>query len=363
MTERLVRHTLGALLIVVCGRLYAQETAKPAVADDLALLQQAYNARNQTDGDALRQRVESRFTDLSTDFEQLIAADQGQRALDFAVPFAFFLSHANQQKRALEVLDRALRLPAAQTATSVRAKALYDAGVLAFRQRDQSRSRALNEDSLRVAQRIGDKQAEASALIGLSRIALREHDYATVKKEAHEAADLRRQAGNDAGATAAMHMVAAALRMEGSDAQAEKFYDSTLAADRAAGDKSGVAGEQYNLGCVYLHQSRVAKAQEMFVNALREYRSENEESGVAYCLNGFAAIAAVKKQPARAAKLYGAAASILDRLGITLDPDDQLDWDRYTDRARRQMKDARFDREFQSGRGLTVDQAVALAMQ
>jgi len=363
MTTPLIRGIFGAILAPGFIRLYAQDAEKRSAADDLAFLQQAFTARTQPDAEQWRQRVEARLSDLSADLDQLIAGDQGERALQFAVPFAYFLAHANQQKRALEVLTRALQSPSAQAATSARANALYDAGLLAFRQRDQGRSRALNEESLRIAREIGDDAAAATALIGLSRIALREHDYKTVKKYAQEAADIRHKLGNEAGSTSAMHIVAAALRMEGNDGQAEKFYESTLATYRAAGDKSRVAGEQYNLGCVYIHQNRLAKALKMFTTAMHEYRAENDEAGIAYCLNGFAAVAAVEKEPVRAAKLYGAAAAILERLGITLDPDDQLDWDRYTDMARRQTKRVRFDREFELGRALTIEQAVAIAMR
>lgn len=363
MTPQLGRALVGTILAASVIHLCAQGIAKPSAADDFAFLQQAYTARMQPDAEQWRKQVEDKFADLSGDFDTLTATDQGARALQFAAPFAYFLAHANQQKRALDVLTRALNLPTAQAPTSVRAKALYDAGILAFRERDQVRSRALNEDSLRVARQIGDDADAAAALIGLARIALREHDYHTVKKYAHEAADIRHKLGNEAGSTSAMHLVAAALRMEGHDQEAEKFYQSTLATYIAAGDKSRVAGEQYNLGCVYVHQNRLTKAREMLTSALHEYRGENDEAGIAYCLNAFAAVAAVEKEPVRAAKLYGAAAAILERLGIVLDPDDQLDWDRYTDVARRQIKRVRFDRELQEGRTLSVDQAVTIAMQ
>ena len=345
------------------AQLAAQQPVQPPAADAFTVLQQAYAARNQPDAPQWQERVEGRFADLTRDFDALVAADQGARALEVATPLAYFLARANQQRRALDVLTRALNLPGARVPTSTRAKALYDAGVLAFRARDQVRSRALNEESLRVARQAGDGAAAASALIGLSRIALREHDYATVKRYAHEAADIRHKLGDEPGSISAMHMVAAALRMEGHDGEAEKFYRETLASYVATGDRSRVAGEQYNLGCVYLHQERLAEAREMLTSALHEYREENDEAGMAYCVNGFAALAAVEKAPVRAAKLFGAAAAILDRLGITLDPDDQLDWDRYTAVARRQIERARFDRAFQEGRALSVDQAGAIALE
>lgn len=349
-----MRYFLTIFLLVSAAVAFGQTP------DDLAFLEKAYAARTAPDAADWKDQVVARFGQLTASFDALLANKRGGEALRFAVPFAYFLSSANQQKQALDVLTRALTAPGAQAATSDREHALYNAGVLAFRQGEESKSQELNQESLAVARKLGDPAGEASALIGLSRIALRHHQYKRVIANAEKAAALRRGIGDERGSVGAMHMVAAAERMQGNDERAQRIYETTLENFRAAGNESGVIGELYNLGYVHLHQKHVAKAEELFGGALKAYAAEKDDASVAYCLAAFGAVAAVKKDGVRAAQLYGAASATLDRLGIKLDPDDQLDWDRYTALARRESN-GKFESEFQRGRTLTLDEAIALA--
>ena len=349
-----MRYFLTTVLLVSAPAVFGQTS------DDLAFLEKAYAARTAPDAADWKNQVEAKFGQFKASFDALLANNRGEEAVRFAVPFAYFLSSANQQKQALDVLTRALSAPGAQAATSDREHALYNAGLLAFRQGDESKSRQLNEESLNVARKVSDPAGEAAALIGLSRIALRHHEYKTVIADAEKAAELRRGIGDERGSIGAMHMVAAAERMQGNDERAQHIYESTLENFRTAGNESGAIGELYNLGYVHLHQKHLAKAEDLFGDALKAYASSKDDASVAYCLAAFGAVAAVKKDGVRAAHLYGAAAATLDRLGIKLDPDDQLDWDRYTALARRELN-GKFESEFQRGRTLTLEEAIALA--
>lgn len=353
---------LSALATSVCPVRAGNPPLSSALQESIDFLQQAYQSRTKPDAEEWKRRVEAKHADLTAKLDWLIANNRGEDALRFVVPFAYFLSVGNQQKQAIDVFTRVLQLPGARPATALRAQALYDAGLLAFRQRDQARSRALNQESLEIGRQLGDGAATPTALIGLSRVALREHDYKKVKAYAQEAAEIRGKLGNEAGRISAMHMIAAASRMEGADAEAQQIYETTLATYRATGERRRAAGELFNLGYVHLHQNQPAKALERFNEALQEYRATNDEAGIAYCLTGFAALAAIQKQAERAAELYGAAAVILERLGITLDPDDQLDLERYSKVARDQIKNTDYEAAYARGKTLTMDQAVTLAL-
>jgi len=353
-----------ATVLIVFGVCQAGVLAQEQtnVRENLAFLEEAYAGRTKPEAQEWKPRVQAKQADLARDLEWLIANDRGEEALRFVIPYAYFRRSANQPDQAFDALTRVLQLASAQADRSTRARALYDAGVLAFRRNDQARSRTLNDESLAIARRLGDDAAAANALIGLSRIALRDHDYKIVKARAQEAADLRQKLGDGSGRISAMHMVAAAWRMEGSDAKAQELYESTLANYSAHGDKSAVAGEMFNLGYVHLHQNHVARATKLFRDALTEYRAEKDDGGIAYCLTGFAAVAATRRDANRSAELYGAAGAMLERLGIKLDPDDQLDWDRYTELARRRLTAGAYAADYQRGHAMNAEQAIALAL-
>ena len=71
--------------------------------------------------------------------------------------------------------------------SAARARALYAAGLLAFRAGEQEESRTRNEQALALARELGDPEAEALALVGLSRVASREGDFVRVREFAAQA--------------------------------------------------------------------------------------------------------------------------------------------------------------------------------
>ena len=74
------------------------------------------------------------------------------------------------------------------------------------------------------------------------------------------------------------------------------------------------------------------------------------------------AAAAERHDGATAARLYGALDTAMEKLAIVLDPDDQLDFDRYSMLAREQLGVIEFERLRAEGRRLSVDDALNVAL-
>jgi hypothetical protein len=67
------------------------------------------------------------------------------------------------------------------------------------------------------------------------------------------------------------------------------------------------------------------------------------------------------KAKSRSAKLDGAARKLLAASGVTLDPDDQYELDRYGAKARKQLGDAAYSRALAQGEALSLVDALRLA--
>ena len=76
-----------------------------------------------------------------------------------------------------------------------------------------------------------------------------------------------------------------------------------------------------------------------------------------------AAIAAGTNQPERAAKLSGAAQAILDTSDYQILPFDRAEFDRHIHIAREQIGEAPFEALVAEGRAMTIEQAVAYALE
>lgn len=202
--------------------------ARERAREHLALVEQAYAGRDGDRAGEVRARVKGEESNLEHSLDWFVQNGEGNEALRFVIGMNFFWTTFGEVQKARQRLSQVLEMPSAAPPTELRAEALYDAGVAAFRQGDDDASRALNDESLAIGRRLDDKSTTARALIGLSRIALRHHDYAAVRRNAEEALRLQQASASASGEMTAVHMLAAAARMEGDTASASKFYELTL---------------------------------------------------------------------------------------------------------------------------------------
>ncbi len=356
-TVALVAGLLGAR----CTPPLAYTIVPAPVTADLALVEHAAATRASAEGGAWAARVAARADTMDNSLRWYIAAGRVSDALRFAAGMSRFWFMEGRMNTGRQLIAAALALPDSAAQRAVRARAWYEAGLLAFRQRDQEASRSANEQSLRIATEIADTAAMARALIGLSRVELRAGAYDSVRAHAAEAAALLTQAGDARGAIAASHMVAAVNRMTGRDNDASSLYERTLALYRSQSNESGVAGELMNLAYVRLHQGRRADALSLLRDGLGRFVALHDETSEEFALAAFAAVAADAGDAEDAAKLYGAALKLLSASSVTLDPDDQYELDRYSAIARKRLGDAAYNRALAQGEALTLGDALRLA--
>ncbi len=354
----------SALLAGACTTRPARTEVPARVVADLALVERAAAARVSGDAGeagAFAERVAARADTMDTSLRWYITAGQVSDALRFATAMSPFWRTQGRMDAGRQLIAAVLALPDSAVQHRARARAWYESGLLAFRQRDQEASRRANEQSLRIATEIADTAAIAQALVGLSRVELRAGAYDSVRAHAGAASALLTQTGDTLGAIGPSHMVAAVNRMTGRDSEAASLYDRTLARYRLQSDEAGVAGELMNLGYVRLHQGRRADARSLFRESLGRFVTLHDETSQEFLLAAFAAVAADAGDAANAAKLYGAARKLLSASGVTFDPDDQYELDRYGAKARRRLGDAAYARALAKGQALTLADALRLA--
>ena len=220
----------------------------------------------------------------------------------------------------------ALGAPGAESVPIWRARVLYADGVFAFRAGDQARSRARNDEALRVARDAHDARGECDALTGLARVALRDGRYGDVVDLALLARERARTAGDADGEAAPLHLHAAGVRLQQNYAAARGLYLESLDLNVSLGNAAWVAMEQHNLGWVELHLGNLDEAEARFRE--RDAAAAGDAYGDAWSSLNWAAVAAARGEAAEAKRLLAAGAQALETLGVALDPDDrsELDW-------------------------------------
>ncbi|HXM19172.1 MAG TPA: hypothetical protein VN934_10265 [Candidatus Tumulicola sp.] len=221
------------------------------------------------------------------------------------------------------VLSLALDAPGAGDPSPARARVLYADGLFAFRKGNQERSRARNEEALRVARAAFDPRGECDALTGLARVALRDGDYARVAEFAEEARRRAQAAGDREAEAGPLHLLAAGIRLGGDYGRARDLYAESLELNRGLGKAAWVTMELHNLGWVELHLGDVKTAASRFRE--RDSGPEEDAQSRAWRNLNWAAVAAARGDELEARRLFAEGKEALANLGMALDPDDKFE--------------------------------------
>lgn len=253
-------------------------------------------------------------------------------------------------------------LAVAEGTTGDRARAARGAGTLAFRQGDNDDAERLFEESLRLAEELGDGPLVVSALTDLSRIALRRHDYAGVRRNAERGRVLARELGDKAAGRGPLHLLAAAARMEDDLDEARRLYSESIELNRELGNVQNVAGEYHNLGHVELHAGDVERARELFRQGLDLARELKHMYLLPYCVADVGVLAAAEGDFERAARFLAAGYAAFEATGAVPDPDDEVEFAAALSRVRESLDEAALAAAWEAGKSLSLDDAAEEAV-
>jgi len=160
-----------------------------------------------------------------------------------------------------------------------------------------------------------------------------------------------------------LNMLGELSRIQGDYDRAGKFYEENLEILR--GLQIRPAAPTFNLAWVSLHRGDHRKAKVLFEESLRLYAEEDNKNGMENCVWGFAALLGTTGNPNQAARLFGAAEALLEGVGIRrrMDTSDQKEFDHYVAAVRTQLDEAAFAKAWAEGRAMTMEQAIAYALE
>jgi tetratricopeptide (TPR) repeat protein len=140
-------------------------------------------------------------------------------------------------------------------------------------------------------------------------------------------------------------------------AQAQAYYEESLSIYQ-----EGRHWESAHLAYVLLRQGALARAREVFAESQLRFQALGSKTGVVYALEGMASLAVAEGRWSKAAQLFGWA----DATRVTLDDRrplvEQADVDRDLATVQAHLDDASFAQAWAAGQALTMEQAVACAL-
>jgi non-specific serine/threonine protein kinase len=250
-------------------------------------------------------------------------------------------------------------------------------GEEALRRGDYALAHTVMEESLRVFQELGSKSGIAMSLSELGWLALSQGDYLAARSRLEESLALRREMGYRGGMAIALNLLGDVALRQGNYQQAKALIDKSLALRKELGSKSGIAWSLQNLGYLAQHQGDYRQAAALFEESLVLFVELGNKIGIAECLEGLASVAAAEgplgagtserhalgSKAERAVRLLGGAEALREVASTPLPPYRRADYDRDIALVRAQLDDSALASAWEAGRAMTIEQAVAYALE
>jgi predicted ATPase/DNA-binding SARP family transcriptional activator len=296
-------------------------------------------------------------------------------------------------------LDWALAAPEGAPA-EVRAKGLQGSGMLAHLQCEYPAAVRRLEGALALYRELGDRRGAAGILSSLGSVAREQSRYARARELQTEALAEFEALGDRPGMAGARDSLGFAAWLEGDFATATAECTQALAAFTELGDAEGAAGAECYLGVAAMYRGEheaaaaaLARSRELaeqvgfregvawalhergllavrrgepgaaalLHEALDIHRDLGDRWRMASVLDDLAAAALTEQppDPARAARLLGAAQRIREAIGTAVAPCERADHARTEASARAALGEAAFSSHFQAGAAEPLDDVLA----
>ncbi len=266
--------------------------------------------------------------------------------------------------------QRASFLPSTPSYSTLRATALDTLGILYQWQGDLEAAQPRLEESVALFRELGDKAGLADALSSYGMLFVLRGDLERAAPLLDESLMLWRELGNRGGITQSLFFLGNVAYLQGDGRRAKALWEESLIGKRAAGETWMIANLLANLAMVALDQSDDRQAETQLTESLILLRQMGEKWQIVHTLEVFARLAAEQGQQSdnrqglllRSARLFGAAEALRERLDTQVMEFQRYSHERGITALRAQFDERTLALEWAAGRAMTLDQAVACAL-
>jgi predicted ATPase/DNA-binding XRE family transcriptional regulator len=241
--------------------------------------------------------------------------------------------------------------------------ALAMLGFVAMHRGEMAMAERALAEAVAVGRAIGDMLILALALGGHSVVLLAQGDVATAHAECEESVRLARAAGAPWATAQCLRGLARIAAYTDHWSEARACCREALVLFRELGDQYMVNVAHSELAHMERRAGNLDAAQRLYQQSIAVLQELGQRSAIAYQLECFAFIARAQDQLAHAARLFGAAEALREALGTPLTGLERSEYDREVAGLRGQMDAEAYASSWAAGRALSLEQAIAEALQ
>jgi len=255
-----------------------------------------------------------------------------------------------------------LAVPGAEAPTVGRARALWHAAWLAFHQADYAAGRSLAKESAQIHRRMNDLRGVGRALVVQALAEANLDNTSTARSLLEESVAIARKEGN-------RFELAIALGNLGGVVQSEGDYEAAAALRGEAASIAREIGDRESLGTALAGLASLARLRGSHEESAALWKEDlvvSSEIGHRWitlrALAGLAGAACLAGDHGRAARIFGAVEAVREAAGTRELPGWRAINDRDVADARAAIGDKAFSAAWADGQGMSLEQAVAYAL-
>lgn len=250
-------------------------------------------------GEWLR-RLTAESDNLRAALSWALETGRSEDALRMAAALARFWNLRGHLTEGRQWLDQALeRVEEAELATQ--AKALHQAGELAWRQGDYASTEECQRESLFRYRQLADQSGISQALVGLGRVAHEQGRLDEAEQLFTESLEIERSVGNGRGTAVALGNLGEVMLEQGDPQGARDYLQQSLDILRELGDRSAECNVLNNLGYVASVQGEIEDARAYLHESLSVAREIDDKRNVVMALGNLGNLAMEESHWDRAA--------------------------------------------------------------
>jgi len=234
---------------------------------------------------------------------------------------------------------------------------------LSVNHNDLERSKSFLYESLGLYRELGNIAGIAFCLELLALRAMWGGDFSSSTQWLDEAMAIHRQLGNLAQETWALSNYGRLSFWQGDYQKACTYYEEVLTLAEKIGEYLLSIWTRANLSYALLRQGDLQKANEMFGLCIQQFQKANILIGVVYVIEGLASLNIQLGQVGNAVQLYAWTDGMREKMGDHRPPVEQNSVERDLAVIHSQLNDEEFASLSVEGHAMTVEQAIALALE
>jgi predicted ATPase/Tfp pilus assembly protein PilF len=242
-------------------------------------------------------------------------------------------------------------------------RVLGNLGTVASDMGDYARAESLHEEALAIDRELGDRRGLAYNLGNLGVMAFYMGDDARATRFYQESLDLHRELGDKHSVAVTLNNMGDVARMQGQMERAEKLYEQSLEQIRDLEGRHIQAHVLSNLGDLARQQGNVERAYDFYGKSLAVAREVGQRREVAITLAGMASLAMAEGKAEKAARLAAGVTRLQDEIRYRRRPEEKWDLERDVEAARQRLGEGAFTAEWAAGSALSFEALIDYALE